>query len=92
MKNILLLLLGFFLLTGCAHRYDIFLINGDVITHVSKPKFDQKNSIFTFTDIKGRKRYINAGRVVEIAPHKDVKGPVSPNALPVTTPPSAPPH
>ena len=73
MKNILLLLLGAVFLAGCMHHYDITLINGMRITHVSKPKLDKKNGVYTYTDIKGGTHTINAARVVEIAPHSDKK-------------------
>jgi Bacterial protein of unknown function (DUF903) len=73
MKNVLLFFLGAVCLTGCMHNYDLTLVNGGSITHVSKPKLDKKNGIYTFTDIKGEKRTINASRVTEIAPHKEPK-------------------
>ena len=73
MKNNLLLLLGAVLLTGCMHGYDITLVNGIKITHVSKPKLNKQTGVYTFKDIKGRTNSINAARVVEIAPHSDKK-------------------
>jgi len=73
MKNVLLLLLGALFLTGCMHNYDLTLINGGKMTRVSKPKLDKNTGLYSFTDIKGRKRTISASRVVEIAPHKDPK-------------------
>jgi hypothetical protein len=73
MKNVLFLLLGTVLLTGCMHNYDLTLMNGLQITHVTKPKLDKKTGLYSFKDIKGRKRTISASRVVEIAPHKEPK-------------------
>ena len=73
MKNVLLLLLGTVFLTGCLHNYDITLVNGMVITRVSKPKLDKENGFYTYRNIKGEKRTINAYRVVEIAPHSEQK-------------------
>ncbi len=73
MKNVFLCLLGTALLTGCMHNYDLTLVNGGKITHVSKPKLDKKTGVYTFTDVKGEKRTINAARVVEIAPHAEPK-------------------
>jgi PBP1b-binding outer membrane lipoprotein LpoB len=75
MKNILLLLLGAVFLAGCMHNYDLTLVNGMKITHVSKPKLNKQTGVYTFKDIKGQKKSISAARVVEIAPHSDsVKG------------------
>ena len=73
MKNVLLLLVGAVLLTGCFHNYDVTLVNGMSITRVSKPKFDKKTGLYTFRDITGEKKSISAFRVVEIAPHSDSK-------------------
>jgi len=67
------LLLGAGLLTGCMQSYDITLVNGTKMTHVTKPKLDKKAGVYTFKDMRGEKRAINAGRVVEIAPHSDKK-------------------
>jgi hypothetical protein len=78
MKNVFVLLLGVVLLTGyMMHHYDITLINGGSITHVSKPKFDKETGYYSYTNMRGEKRTISASRVVEIAPHhapKKVKG------------------
>jgi hypothetical protein len=73
MKNILLSLLGAVFLTGCMHHYDITLVNGMRITHVSKPRLDKETGVYTFTTIKGKKESVNAARVVEIAPHSNPK-------------------
>jgi hypothetical protein len=73
MKNVLLLLLGTVFLTGCMHNYDVTLINGIKITHVTKPKLDKESGLYTFRNIQGKKESINASRVVEIAPHSDKK-------------------
>jgi hypothetical protein len=72
-KNVLLLLLGAAFLTGCMHSYDVTLVNNMKITRVSKPKLDQKTGLYSFTDVNGKKKFISAYRVVEIAPHTDVK-------------------
>ena len=69
MKKFLLLLLATVCLTGCMHNYDLTLVDGRRITRVSKPKLNKETGMYTFTNIKGEKRSINAGRVVEIAPH-----------------------
>jgi hypothetical protein len=71
MKNIVVLLFGAVFLTGCMHNYDMTLVNGMRITRVSKPKFDKATGVYTYTNIKGQKESINAGRVVEIAPHSE---------------------
>ncbi len=71
MKNILVLLIGAVFLAGCMHNYDITLVNGMKITRVSKPKLNKETDVYTFKDIKGRKKSINAARVVEIAPHSN---------------------
>ncbi len=73
MKNVLVLLLGSLLLAGCAHRYDVTLVNGMKLTHVSKPKFDKANGVYTFTDVRGTKQTVSASRVVEIGPHTSEK-------------------
>jgi hypothetical protein len=73
MKNVFLLLLAAVLLAGCVHRYDITLVNGMKMTHVSKPKLDNDTGMYTFTDIRGKKKTISASRVVEIAPHSEMK-------------------
>ncbi len=80
MKNVLLLLLGSVLLTGCMHNYDVTLVNGMKITRVSKPKLNKETGVYTFKDIKGREKSISAGRVVEIAPHSNRK--VTPGSPP----------
>jgi uncharacterized lipoprotein YajG len=71
MKKILLPLVGVVLLAGCMHSYDVTLVNGIRITHVTKPKLDKKTGVYTFKDIKGRTNYVAAARVVEIAPHSN---------------------
>jgi hypothetical protein len=69
MKNVLLMLLGAVFFAGCMHDYDLTLVNGKTITHVSKPKFDKRMGVYIYKDAKGQKRSIPATRVVEIAPH-----------------------
>jgi hypothetical protein len=71
MKNILVLLLGTVFLAGCMHNYDLTLVNGMRITHVSKPKLNKETGVYSFTDIKGEKKSVSAARVVEIAPHSN---------------------
>lgn len=71
MKNIPWLLLGTVLVAGCMHNYDVTLINGNRITHVTKPKLDKATGVYTFKDIKGRTNYISASRVLEVAPHSN---------------------
>jgi hypothetical protein len=78
MKNILWLLLGAGILAGCMHNYDITLINGNRITHVTKPKLDKSTGVYTYKDVKGRTNYVNASRVVEIAPHSTAPEPGTP--------------
>ena len=76
MKRFALIILGAGLLTGCAHHYDMTLTNGIHITNVSKPMLDEDNGVYVYKDVAGNKRYISAGRVIEIKPHsfKDENG------------------
>jgi hypothetical protein len=69
MKNVMLLFVGSFFLAGCAHDYDMVLMNGMVITHVSKPKLDKAEGIYTYSNVTGEKEYIQASRVERIEPH-----------------------
>jgi PBP1b-binding outer membrane lipoprotein LpoB len=69
MKNVLVLLLSSVFLAGCMHNYDLTLVNGKKITHVSKPKLNKETGVYTFKDVKGRTNSISAAKVVEIAPH-----------------------
>jgi hypothetical protein len=78
MKNVLLLLLGSVLLAGCMHGYDVTMVNGMVLTHVSKPRFDKEEGVYKFTDARGKKQTVSAARIVEIAPHTNKKLSVSP--------------
>jgi hypothetical protein len=71
MKRIVFICLGAGLLTGCAQRYDMTLTNGVHLTNVSKPAFDHDNGVYSYKDVTGAQRYINAGRVVEIKPHSN---------------------
>ncbi|HWD18775.1 MAG TPA: YgdI/YgdR family lipoprotein [Verrucomicrobiae bacterium] len=68
MKSTISILLGATLLAGCA-RYDMTLTNGVHLTNISKPKLDEANEIYVYKDVAGNKRFIHAGRVVEIVPH-----------------------
>ena len=69
MKQICILLLaGLVLLSGCASRYNIRLTNGTVVTSKGKPKLNEEGSAYKFTDLKGEKVTLPAGRVREIYP------------------------
>ena len=70
MKRLFLSALAAGLLTGCAHRYDMQLTNGVLISNVSKPVLDRQNGVYIYKDVAGNKRYVSAGRVTEIGPHK----------------------
>jgi hypothetical protein len=73
MKKIVLAILGAALLAGCAHRYDVTLTNGLVISHVSKPKLDKENGVYHFKDVRGTNQTVSASRVVQIEPHVQPK-------------------
>jgi hypothetical protein len=60
------LLLGFLLLAGCAHDYDVTLSNGSVIRASNRPVLRQ--GYYTFQDGSGETVQINALRVRQIAP------------------------
>lgn len=55
-------------LTGCVRRYTITTNSGRQITTKGKPKYDEVNGVFRYTDVKGEKRAIGAGSVSEVAP------------------------
>jgi hypothetical protein len=55
-------------LTGCARRYTITTNSGRQITTKGKPKYDEENGVFRYTDVKGEKRAIGAGSVSEVSP------------------------
>ena len=57
-----------FLFTGCARRYTITTSGGRQITTKGKPKYDDENGVFRYTDVRGEKRAIPAGSVSEISP------------------------
>ena len=57
------------LLTGCAHRYDITLVNGQMVTNVTKPKLNRSEGVFYYKDVTGEEHRVSAGRVVDIGPH-----------------------
>jgi hypothetical protein len=61
------------LLSGCAYRYDMTLTNGGRVTNVTKPVLDRDTGVFTYKDVAGNVHHLNAGRVVDIAPHSDQK-------------------
>lgn len=57
------------LLTGCAHRYDITLVNGERVTNVTKPQLNRSEGVFYYKDVRGQEHHVFAGRVVDIGPH-----------------------
>ncbi len=59
------------LLTGCAHHYDITLVNGERVTNVTKPVLNRSEGVFYYKDVRGGEHHIFAGRVVDIGPHSD---------------------
>ena len=79
MKNILVLpLLGFLLLTGCARHYNIILSNNHVISTTSKPKLNKTGDAFVFKDRTGKMNAVPAGSVKEIEPQssKPIEEPI----------------
>ncbi len=68
MKRMPLLLLALSLCAGCASRYNITLNNGEVITALGKPKYDQARSIYIYKDASGTPSYLPQVDVREIAP------------------------
>ena len=67
MKTIaLLFLVGLLALSGCARNYVMTLSDGRRVTSTSKPRLEKGN--YHYTDSNGRKVYVPAGRVREIAP------------------------
>jgi len=75
---LLLVLLG----AGCARNYNIITHSGRSITTKGKPKYDEANSSFKYTDVRGEARTIPAGSVREIAPASDAKDPTRFNPQP----------
>jgi hypothetical protein len=59
------------LLAGCAHRYDMTLTNGEKLANVGKPVLHKDEGAYYYKDVAGNIHHINAGRVVEIAPHSN---------------------
>jgi hypothetical protein len=59
------------LLTGCARRYDITLVNGERVSNVTKPILDRDRGAFFYKDVAGQEHHVFAGKVVEIWPHSD---------------------
>jgi hypothetical protein len=57
------------LLAGCAHRYDITLVNGERVTNVTKPVLNRGEGVFYYKDVRGQEHHVFAGRVVDIGPH-----------------------
>lgn len=70
MKQVFASLLATVLLTGCAHRYDMTLVDGLTITRVTKPKLNKDTGMYEYTDIRGNTKFVGAFRVVEISPDK----------------------
>jgi hypothetical protein len=68
MKWTRLLLLALALCAGCASRYVITLDNGEVITTLGKPKYDETRNGFFYTDVSGNPSYVSQLRVHQIAP------------------------
>jgi hypothetical protein len=65
-KRALILWASLALLSGCAQHYTITLNNGMQIPTKSKPKLE--NGCYYFKDMQGRKAFVPAGRVLQVAP------------------------
>ena len=63
-----LALLLVLLSSGCARRYAMTLSNNNVITTKGRPKLNQAETAFHYTDLAGEKGSIPRFRVKEIAP------------------------
>jgi hypothetical protein len=59
------------LLAGCAHRYDITLVNGERVINVTKPILNRDRGAFYYKDVAGGEHHVFAGKVVEIGPHSN---------------------
>jgi len=81
-RRVLILWVGLALLSGCAQHYTITLNNGMQIPTTSKPMLE--NGSYYYNDIAGRKAFVPAGRVHEIAPTSTIKE----QKPPVTAPPA----
>lgn len=57
---------GLVALCGCANPYVITLRDGKRLTTPHKPKLVQ--GVYVYEDAQGRKNYVSAGRVREVAP------------------------
>src|SRR6185369_15966242 len=68
MKFLLVPLLGFCLLTGCARHYRITLTNNHDLTTNSKPKLNKTGDAFVFKDRNGKLTALPAGSVKQIEP------------------------
>jgi hypothetical protein len=84
-KIIYPLLLGAFVLSGCASQYVIRLNNGMDITAASKPKLD--GAVYRFKDAKGEERVVSRGRVIEIEPASLARAEKKPKSVPTGSTP-----
>lgn len=60
--------LGAALLAGCASHYVIALKNGQRIFAADKPRLNEENLTFVYTDLSGRTNSIPSSRVRAIVP------------------------
>lgn len=67
-KIISVLLLIAAICTGCTTRYSLILTNGDVITSMGKPKFDEQKGYYLYKDADGQTNIVFASKVREVAP------------------------
>jgi hypothetical protein len=68
MKRLVLILLPWCVLCGCAQTYKITLRNHQQITTSSRPKFDKASETYRFKDGSGNQVVLPAFRVKEIEP------------------------
>lgn len=73
-QNFVPIFAALWLVTGCAHRYDITLTNSVRLTNVSKPVLDRATGVYIYKDVKGQEHKIMASRVVQIDPHSQRAG------------------
>ena len=66
MRTVLLLLVLVLSVTGCRSHYQITLNNGNRITTLGKPKYD--NGWYVYRDLNGRTNYISETRIQVIEP------------------------
>jgi hypothetical protein len=65
-KTFLAVLLVSLFVAGCSNHYQITLNNGNRITTLGKPKFE--NGYYRFQDINGQTNWISTTRVRQIEP------------------------